>query len=478
MRDEKGFLEVADRAADLLLGAGGVTVVAHIDADGVSSAAIATASLDRAGVPNDVRFVKKIDPTEIDRINADTADVVWLVDLGSGSFSAFTRPNMVITDHHVPDTDSPSRKGGQLDLFSFEDTHVNPHLYGIDGATEVSGSGVTYTVAKAMDPGNIDLAPVAMVGANGDFQDSAACRMVGWNRRIIADGEADGGLEAREDVRIYGRETRPLVQWLQFSNDPMLPGLTGNADGCARFLRELDIELRSEERWRCYVDLEGDERAALVDGLLSHLEGRGRPTKRLTGEVYELIRERRGTELHDAKEYSTMLNACGRYGKAAIGMAICRGDRGDALNEGVALQRNHRSNLANGIEMIKGQVERRRFLQFFHAGDRVQDSIVGIVAGMVLASGSVGTDLPMVAFADSEDEAPDGSTVENVKVSTRGTRDLVVRGLDLAHAVAVSSSLVGGSGGGHNIAAGATIPKGKEEEFMAMMEDIIASQII
>ena len=48
---------------------------------------------------------------------------------------------------------------------------VNPHLYGIDGATEVSGSGVAYFAAKAVNAENMDLAPIALVGALGDMQD-------------------------------------------------------------------------------------------------------------------------------------------------------------------------------------------------------------------------------------------------------------------------------------------------------------------
>ena len=44
---------------------------------------------------------------------------------------------------------------------------VNPHLFGIDGATDVSGSGVAYFAAKAVNPANVDLAPIALVGALG-----------------------------------------------------------------------------------------------------------------------------------------------------------------------------------------------------------------------------------------------------------------------------------------------------------------------
>jgi RecJ-like exonuclease len=40
-----------------------------------------------------------------------------------------------------------------------------------------------------------------------------------------------------------------------------------------------------------------------------------------------------------------------------------------------------------------------------------------------------------------------------------------------------AASQVKGVGGGHNIAAGATIPKGKEEEFLEAIELILRDQL-
>jgi len=40
-----------------------------------------------------------------------------------------------------------------------------------------------------------------------------------------------------------------------------------------------------------------------------------------------------------------------------------------------------------------------------------------------------------------------------------------------------SSEKVGGVGGGHNIAAGATIPKGKEEEFLTFADKLVKEQL-
>ena len=71
------------------------------------------------------------------------------------------------------------------------------------------------------------------------------------------------------------------------------------------------------------------------------------------------------------------------------------------------------------------------------------------------------------------DDSDDG-----VKVSARADRSLVRKGLDLSSVMKIASEMVGGYGGGHNIAAGATIPKGKEEVFLDAVDDMVMAQLI
>ena len=42
----------------------------------------------------------------------------------------------------------------------------------------------------------------------------------------------------------------------------------------------------------------------------------------------------------------------------------------------------------------------------------------------------------------------------------------------------LASEKVGGSGGGHNIAAGATVPEGREEEFLLAIDQAVLSQLM
>lgn len=46
--------------------------------------------------------------------------------------SRFDRPNIIVTDHHVPDAEWVT--SGQTRLFQFNASFLlNPHLYGADG---------------------------------------------------------------------------------------------------------------------------------------------------------------------------------------------------------------------------------------------------------------------------------------------------------------------------------------------------------
>jgi single-stranded-DNA-specific exonuclease len=93
---------------------------------------------------------------------------------------------------------------------------------------------------------------------------------------------------------------------------------------------------------------------------------------------------------------------------------------------------------------------------------------------MILGSGEIPCDVPIFAFAEADIKV---GGEPKIKVSGRGTRDLVEKGLDLAMAIKIAAEKVGGSGGGHNIAAGATIPAGREMDFLQEADLVIGGQL-
>jgi RecJ-like exonuclease len=53
----------------------------------------------------------------------------------------------------------------------------------------------------------------------------------------------------------------------------------------------------------------------------------------------------------------------------------------------------------------------------------------------------------------------------------------VEKGLDLSAVMRTASAAVGGSGGGHNVAAGGLIPTGSKERFLQEADRIIRAQL-
>jgi RecJ-like exonuclease len=468
LRDAVGAL--ADRVRE----ASSLHVVSHIDADGISAGAIAFRAGRRLGIRPEIDFIKQLDDFVIERLakEVDEGTLVWFTDLGSGQLDRLKGIDCMVTDHHVPALKAPEgrlKDGGRY-------LQANPHLHGIDGSQHVSGAGMSYLVGRHLDEGNLDLSVLAIVGAVGDLQHAREGRLVGVNAEIVEEARGGGLVEVAMDLAFFGRETRPVHKLLQYST-PAIPGVTGSELGAMEVMKDADVEPKKGEHWRTWSELELDERRRVISrlGEILLVQGHGhKAVQRLVQEVYTFPMEEPGNETRDAMEFSTLLNACGRYGMARVGMEVCLGDRLEAYHEAKRLQGSHRAKLVAGLRTVQAMgVVTRRAIQFFHARNAIPDTIVGTVASMALQAPEVDLDpeRPIIGLALKTDE------VGVVKVSGRGTRDLVDEGLDLARAMAEAASAVGGIGGGHNVAAGASIPEGKEEEFLDLLDDIVARQV-
>lgn len=457
----------ARECAERLGEADRVLVVSHIDADGLTSAGIATIGLERAGISVATAFAKQLDDDALARVAAADADTVLFTDFGSGQLASIAQYEAagaftpVIADHHqLGDTDA---------VVEF---HLNPMVVGLDGAAELSGAGTVYLLVRALGgDANRDLAALAVVGAVGDMQASGG-ELVGANARIVEEGVEAGVVSMGTDLALYGKQTRPLPKLLEYASEISIPGVSGNESGSVRFLDSLEVELRGEGAWRTWADLGMDERQAVVSGLIQRAVERGVPAQKidaLVGATYELLEEATGTALRDASEFSTLLNATARYERPDVGLAVCLGDRGGALERARRLLTEHRRNLSAGLDLVEAiGVTQEANLQWFHAEDRIRETIVGIVAGMAFGVDGVKSDRPIVAFAVGDD---------GIKVSSRGTPSLVRGGLDLSMVMAEAAAAVDGEGGGHDVAAGATIPPGTEQEFIRCADGIVGEQL-
>lgn len=422
------FLERCAEARRVALSFQNPLIVFHYDADGISAGAIAQSAF----LVEKKKFrpfpTKKLDDAAIEKISGEKE--ILFVDLGGGNKRVNELNDVVIIDHHQTE--------------GVEKLQANPLLFGIDGGSELSASAAASLVFNH----HFDL---GVTGAVGDMQ----YPLKGMNRYVLGKGIACGELEVKNDLTMYGRYSRPLLDFLAYSDEPFLPSLTYNLGNCEKFLSDLGIELKQGEKWKTYSELGFEEKKKLVSALAKLLVDKNMrwAAEKLVGETYLLKKRLSMPGTYDASEFSTVLNACGRNSHPEVGVSLCLEGEG-SYEAALALLKKHKSAIREGVIFAKSSMNDFGPFLFIDARGVIADSIIGIVCGMV----SGGKGKPVLGAALSE---------SGIKVSSRGTNRLVEAGLNLGKAMASAAEEAGGIGGGHRIAAGANIPEGTLNAFLA-----------
>jgi len=471
--DLKALLEDVGEAAKIIIqhaNAGNlIHVASHIDADGIAAAGVIGKCLLRLDAYFHVRILKQIDENLLKELAEEAAPLYIFTDLGSGYLDlikdSFSNSDVVILDHHQP-VGEPFPKL----------TQVNPHLRGFNGANEISGTGVAYLTAKNIGEENIDLAPLAVVGALGDLQDKNKKRELhGLNEIIVKDAASSEHLKIESDLIFYGRETRPVHLALSHTTNPFIPGLSGEEDKCLGFLINLGINLKKNEKWRTLTDLSTDEKQKIFSELTAYLISKGLSSDvavSLIGAVYTLTNEDRWTPLRDAREYSSLLNACGRMDKGGLGVSICMGSRGKTIEEAQGILADYRKTLAQYMELLAGtpgKIQEMEAIYVVRGEGVIDEKMLGSVSSILITTGLFKSEKPVIAFTVGDDG--------EIKVSARATQTLVSQGINLGSIMQKIAEKFSGRGGGHDIAAGAQVPKGLEDEFLKEVNSVIKEQI-
>jgi single-stranded-DNA-specific exonuclease len=166
----------------------------------------------------------------------------------------------------------------------------------------------------------------------------------------------------------------------------------------------------------------------------------------------------------DAEEVSNRQSAAGRAKMPGVGVAYALGDPSSAERVRLA-EDGWRSGVLRGLRRLEDEgVNSMSSLQWFESPDT---TLAGTQAGMAILY-LLDPERPVFAF--SEGSGP-------TQVSARATLRLVDRGVDLTVTCARSAAAVGGEGGGHRVASGATIPAGTREKFLAEANEILGRQL-
>ena len=420
-----------------------IRLISHNDADGISAAAVIANALKEEDVQFHTTIIPRLKEDMVNQLRSEKYDLFIFSDMGSPFIKEFNtyKHDVIVADHHqVNDTEAESNV-----------IHINPHLFGIDGSKDLCGAGSAYLAVRDLNKKH--LAHFALIGAFGDMQGQGG--FTGVNSTILGDAIESGVVEIHEGLKIVSNASEPIFKSLAYTFSPPLPGISGDLEGAQEFLEKRGLSYGIK-----FTDLEDEEKDLLKDALINI-------NPDIFGDCYTVPKE--VPLLRDLEEYSHILDACGKNKKQGLGLSIALGEKDQALDAALRLQRQYRDQIVKGLEWIKREgAQQLNAIQYLYSEDKVLKSVMGTIASIGLSVELLDNSKPVIGLSRLH---------RDIKISGRTTREMVDRGVNLGKALQDSSNNFNGTGGGHDIAAGAMIPYEAKDNFLHLVDEMVEYQL-
>ena len=422
---------------------GVIRVITHDDADGICAGGVICGALRKLGKDFHLTSVRGMYDRLIKQIDEEQNELTIVLDMGSSHLDKFEQcaGMTLVMDHHT----ISSKDGRSVSL-------LNPHEHDWDGARDVCGSTVAFLVALALDESNWDLVSIAIAGAIGDRQDIGG--FVGINQLLLDLAEEKGLVKVERRMDILDD---PLALSVPQSLDPYYKRFCYDPAIAREEMKTMGLDplLKLSE-------LDNVRQETLATLLSTELVSAG-----IRPESIRLLKKYRVTDVNngiESRALANIVNACGKMGKNGIGLSIALGDM-TLWNEGAKVRDEYRKGIREGLgKLCKEGTKVEGGIQYFMNDDQLRSGEICGLAMLYL----VPQDRPLFSIHISNGKC---------KVSTRGTVYLVNHGLDLSATCREAASHVGGQGGGHVIASGASFPEEGLEEFLENAGRIVKEQL-
>ena len=447
-----------DKISDCIRSKKSISVITHSDCDGIASGSIITKALIRAGAKCTVRTSKEFSQDVIKSLKKDSRNFHIVTDFGGGFANNLDQSlgeDWIVLDHHQ--------------ILEYENDNprvINAWKYDIDGGTEICAGGMAFFAAMSLDEKNSDLSALAVVAALGDRQDQGERKSFTSKNFEIATVAKDLGLlDIDLDLLLVGRETRPLPEALAFTSQPFIEGLTWNRDACLSLLNSSGIQLKDGGRWRVPAELDEDEKRIIIEEITKFTTEKNSTDimSELIGNTYTLPREDRRSFLRDGREFSTLLNSCGRISKSGVGIAICMGDRNKILEEGESILSEYRKLIKEYMNVLTNErwrISESKNCVMVNGEGIVPETMTGTISSLIAGSTK---NLGKIIILRTKGEE------NTIKFSSRksfGCKSPI----NLSELMKTGAEKFDGIGGGNNAAAGAKITKDKLNDFLDYLD--------
>ena len=437
-----------------------IRVIGHLDADGICSSAIMINALMKLNRRYSLTILPTITQDSLQSLKDENERYFVFVDLGSGSYesvgSVLDNKEIFILDHHM----LHSQK-------TYDNiTHINPHMFNIDGSIEISGAGVVFWFCYYLTGmKNNDMSRIAIVGAIGDVQENNGFKKL--TNDILDIALKNNLIEVKRGLRFFGVQTKPIHKILQYSSDILIPGVSGSESGSINFIIGLGIDPKIKNGWKKIADLTDEEKKRFVAGIIMKRQEQKNPGD-IFCNAYLLVGEQEDSPFRDVKEFSTLLNSCGRLNRASIGIGACLNDK--KMKE-LAMQNlsEYRKEIVNALNWYKdnmdsGKIIKKKNCIIINAEEEILPTMIGTLGSILSKSADIEKNIFILSLARNYDNT--------TKISLRISGN--PENVNLKETInSIIEKTNHGSSGGHSFAAGAVIDTDYEDAFIKAALEVL-----
>ncbi len=416
-----------------------IQIISHFDTDGISSAAIIVKMLKQLNQTFSLKILKSLNKEDIDSL--DKEKIALFLDLGSGSLEYLKKSKIrkiYIIDHHEITEEIPLN----VEI-------INPYLH---EKQKISTSSLAYLFSREIIGKNHELGKLAIIGMIGDQLEKEIDSL---NHGILEESD----IHIKKGLMIYP-STRPLNKVLEFTLDPFIPGVTGNPEGIIDLLRESNLS-PEKGKYKSLIELTEEEMEKLVTSVI--LRNPKTKNKKLLGNLYLV---KMFGKLEDAREISAKINACSRNGDPMTALSFCL-ENNLSRKKADSIHIKHKQQIISGLKFIENsQKISGKGFEIINAKDKIKDTVIGTITSILANSPEYEESTIILGMAYNGKE---------IKISARNVGK---RGRNVREILAKTMSFFQGEVGGHEFAAGCTIPFDKEDEFIEKVKKELEIEVI
>lgn len=457
----KKFQEAAGEISSFLKskldGSNRIRINTDTDPDGLTAGSIFAICMKYYDVPFHISFGGPPEEEDIEELSKQNYDLFVFIDQGSEQFPYIEKhllkndKEVLVLDHHP----GCIEKRPSLNF-------LNPHKFGLNGAKDVSASGVVYSVVEKIDDEFKEYCKLALIGATGDRQELSS-GFTGVNKYILQNAIENKFLSSKKGLKLDERKS-PLSKSISHSIRPFLIGLSGNEEKSRELIKDLGLDTDTT-----LEDLSTEVENRLQKKILKEIEAETteKVEDALWGDIYTLNGENGLPTVH---EYVTILDACEKLDKIEIGFSALLGDK-ESKKEAKEILNTYKNEMIKAVSWFDSNKKRIKVtdhMRYVYVEDEIEVQMLSEALSIALESGLIEYDRPVLGLVDLEKN--------RLKVSARAPLEYSESGGNIGDAVREVSKELDGCGGGHDVAAAARIPLERKDEFIKKVDQFFEDE--